>query len=225
MQIPVTEAFHATDQFESLLVELTPEQIEWLEETAAARGLSTSHMIRTIITARIRGANDISQAPGESVSGESGPRKSGDGTVRPPSVNVSKTDAPPTAHVEDTGTAGSGTEDEADRTDPPSVLESLRSASNSLQNLTDGEEPKKEKTCKAEDANESSLRDTLARLQVHMRGSSRQSASEKNASEEHTSEGTSAADPGPDASEANATKTPSRTMLQNKSMFDMMDEE
>lgn len=222
IEIPITEAFNDTDQFESLLVEFAPEQIEWLEETAAARGLSLGHMLRTIITAHMRGVDDSPQAPGGSVSGDSVPEESGDGTVRSPSVNVSETNTPPTANVEETSTADSGNEHEADRagTDSPSLLERLRFASNRLQDLTDAEESERKKTGETEDSTEPGLRGTLERLQVYTR-----STSPEKSSKEKTSKGTSSAGSASDSGEENASKTPSKTMLQNKSMFDMMGEE
>ena len=224
MQIPVTEAFNDSARFESLPVELRPEQIEWLEEQAADRGLSIGHLLRTIVADRMQGADDPSQALGDSGSRESVPEESGDGTVRPPSVNVPEADPPPAADVENTGTTGAGQEDKADRADSPSLAERLRSASKRLQDLTDGEQPKKDEAGEADDATEHGLRDTLARLQVYARSTSLNEESKAEASKENTPTGTSSADSAPDAGEENTSKTPSRTMLQNKSMFDMMNE-
>jgi seryl-tRNA synthetase len=139
MHVPVTDAFDETDQLESLRVELTPEQIEWLEETAAERGLSVDHMLRSIITAQMRGVDDTPSVPEES----------GDGTSHSASMNVSDNDTATTKQSE-------GKED-AERSNPPSIVESLRSASERLQDLTEEEE-----------AQESNLHDTLSRLRAHM---------------------------------------------------------
>ena len=174
MQVPVTDAFDETDQLESLRVELTPEQIEWLEKTAAERGLSVDHLLRSIITAQMRGVDETPSVPEES----------GDGTSGSPSMDVSGT--PPT------DTTDAGDEESSRGSDPPSIVESLRSASERLQDLTEEED----------EAKESGLHDTLSRLQAHM-------------------------DSTPDTDEDDSSNTPSRTMLdnENRSMFDMMDEE
>jgi hypothetical protein len=140
MHVPVTDAFDETDQLESLRVELTPEQIEWLEETAAERGLSVDHMLRSIITAQMRGVDDTPSVPEES----------GDGTSHSASMNVSDNDTATRKQSE-------GKED-AERSNPPSIVESLRSASERLQDLTEEED----------EAKESGLHDTLSRLQAHM---------------------------------------------------------
>ncbi len=224
LSIPVTDAFDDTDQFESLRVELSPEQIEWLEETAAERGLSVGHMLRTIITAQMRGS-DVPSSTSET---------SGDGAVRPPSVDApSGTDMAPTADPDKGDTAqrtdSTASADRPDRSDPPSIVDSLRSASDRLQNLTDAEERSEENTREADpstDADlpdtESDLPDTLSRLQAHMG-----SPSENSSSEEGTTTAKASTDRSADADEKASSKTPSRTMLQNQtsSMFDMMDDE
>jgi len=221
MQIPVTEAFNDPAWFVSRPVELRPDQIAWLEERAAERGLSIGHVLRSIVADRMRGADDSTL--GGSGSRESVLEESGDGTVRPPAVNMPRTDVPGTANAEDTGTPGSGKEDKADRVDSPSVVERLRSASKRLQDITDGgrtdeELLKKEKTGKPEDASEDGLRDTLARFQAYVRRTSLEDDSKDN-----TPTVTSSADSPPDAGGENASKTPRRKTSPDTSMFDMMD--
>jgi len=176
IQVPVTDAFDKTDQLESLRVELTPKQIEWLEDTAAERGLSVGHLLRSIITAQMRGVDETPSVP----------NASGDGTSRPASMDVAGNGSATTTESRD--------EKESDNSDPPSIVESLRSASERLQDLTEEKEENETK--------ESGLHDTLARLQAHM-------------------------DNTPDADEDDSSNTPSKTMLgnENRSMFDMMDEE
>jgi hypothetical protein len=176
MQVPVTDAFDKTDQFESLRVELTPRQIEWLEETAAERGLSVDHLLRSIITAQMRGVDETPSVP----------EASGDGTSGSPSMDVSETLPTDTTDAEN--------EESSRGSNPPSIVESLRSASERLQDLTEEKED--------DETKESGLHDTLARLQAHM-------------------------DSTPDTEEDDSSNTPSRTMLdnENRSMFDMMDEE
>jgi len=176
MQVPVTDAFDETDQLKSLRVELTPKQIEWLEDTAAERGLSVDHMLRSIITAQMRGLSETPSVPDES----------GDGTSRPTSMDVAENGA--------AATNGSRDETESGSSDPPSIGESLRSASERLQDLTEEKEDDEPK--------ESGLHDTLARLQAHMDNTS-------------------------DADKETSSNTPSKTMLgnENRSMFDMMDDE
>ncbi|PSQ97125.1 MAG: hypothetical protein BRD55_04270 [Bacteroidetes bacterium SW_9_63_38] len=179
MQVPATDAFDHTDEFDSLQVELTPEQIEWLEQTASDRGLSVGHLLRSIITAQMRGVDETPSLPEES----------GGGASRSPSVDVSDKGPRSTDDPED---------EASDRSDAPNIVESLRSASERLQDLTEKEEENQTEN--------SGLHDTLERLQAHMDLPS--------------------GDDQPDAEEEDA-KTPSRTMLQNQnpSMFDMMDDE
>jgi hypothetical protein len=173
MRVPVTDAFDKTDPLESLEVQLTPKQIQWLEDTAADRGLSVDHMLRSIINAQIRGAE------------QAAPAERGDGTAHqsPPDVSGSSpTESPPEPDAEEDGAS-----------DPPSIVESLRSASERLQDLTKNDE----------DAQEPDLHDTLARLQAHV--DSRSSPADASSSED----------------------APQTTMLdsENRSMFDMMEDE
>jgi len=179
MQVPVTDAFDQTDPLESLEVELTPEQIEWLRETAAERGLSIDHMLRSIITAQMRGVDDSAERPSNSGDGAAHSAPVGDGTSKP-SAPATPTDA---------------ADDENERSDPPSIVESLRSASERLQNLTEEDD--------TDDADTSGLHDTLTRLKAHIDSAS---DSETSSSEESTP-GTVVLD------------------NKNRSMFDMMDEE
>jgi hypothetical protein len=118
MRVPVTDAFDDTDQFESLEVELTPKQIEWLEQNAEERGLSLDHMLRSIITAQIRGTDDLPSAP-----------TAGDGAPQSP-----QNDSP------DTGGTDVAEDRDDDNEDSPSIVESLRSATERLQDLTEEEE-------------------------------------------------------------------------------------
>lgn len=150
MRVPVTDAFDDPDQLQSLEVELTPRQIEWLEQRAEERGLSLDHMLRSVITAQIRDTTEASAPP--ATTGDGAPQSSG---REGPSPN---------------GAAKANEED-----DPPSIVESLRSASERLQDLTDEEDP-------AEDA--SDLRDTLDRLQDRIDASSDEATSPEDDSSE-----------------------------------------
>ena len=139
MHVPVTDAFDDSDQLRSLEVELTPRQIEWLETKAEKRGLSLDHMLRSVITAQIRGAESESEAPVHS----------GDGVPHAPDVD-------PAPEVD------GDVEDDAEETtaedDSSSIVDSLRSASERLQDLTDDD---------GEPESDSDLRDTLTRLQSY----------------------------------------------------------
>jgi plasmid stability protein len=66
--IPITDAFDETDLLESLEVALTPQQIAWLKDTAAERGLSTDHMLRALLNAQMR-TEERSAAPAASGDG------------------------------------------------------------------------------------------------------------------------------------------------------------
>lgn len=68
-RVPVTDAFDDTDPMESLNVDLTAKQIAWLKETAADRGLSFDHMLRTLINAHIRKTEHEAEAPAHSGDG------------------------------------------------------------------------------------------------------------------------------------------------------------
>lgn len=128
---PITDAFDDTDQLESLEVELTSEQLSWLRGKADERGVSLDHMLRTILTAQMDG---VDEAP-------SPPSHSGDGAPE------STTDASPNS----TDTAKSAP-------DKSSLVESLRSASERLDDLTEEEEGEEE------NGNSHDLHDTLSRL-------------------------------------------------------------
>ncbi len=132
-RVPITDAFDDTDEWESLNVELTAEQIEWLERKADERGVSVGHMLRTVLTAQMRGTTDIPS-----------PGPSGDG-------------APQSDSRESTDTSGTTGGKESD-TDTPSIVESLRSASERLDDLTEKDE--------GEDEEDDELGDTLARLKT-----------------------------------------------------------
>jgi hypothetical protein len=143
MQVPVTDAFDDTDQLRSLDVELTPRQIKWLKTKAEEQGLSLDHMLRSVITAQIRGTETTSGAPA----------RSGDGVPR-------TTDVDPAPEVDrdvvaDAEEAPAGGEED----DSSSIVDSLRSASERLQDLTDDDGEAEQPA--------SDLRDTLSRLQAH----------------------------------------------------------
>jgi len=133
IRLPVTDAFDEPASLQSLEVELTPRQIEWLERQADERSLSVDHVLRTLITAQIRGS-DAESPP---------PVPSGDGTP-------SASDADPAPEGSD-----APTNDEEDRS--TSIVESLRSASERLQDLTDEDDEE-------EDSAASDRSDTPARL-------------------------------------------------------------
>lgn len=136
MRVPVTDAFDDSTPLQSLEVELTPRQIEWLEQQADERGLSVDHMLRALITKEIRGSDTEERLPAGS----------GDGA---PVASVSgATDEREQAPPRDDG--------------PTSIVESLRSAQERLQDLTDEDE----KMSTGPD-----LSDTLARLKARREAS------------------------------------------------------
>lgn len=138
--IPVTDAFDDTDPLQSLEVELTSRQVDWLEQRADERGLSVDHVLRSILMAQIRGM-DSDSAPLS---------RSGDGVPRSSDV-----DTTPDA---DRNAATDGAETVAEEGNSASVVDSLRSASERLQDLTDDDN---------ESEPSSDLRDTLARVQAY----------------------------------------------------------
>jgi len=152
MRVPVTDAFDETDQLQSLEVELTPRQIEWLEQRAEERGLSLDHMLRSVITAQIRGTDET--AASAPTGGDGVPESAG--SEASPSVRAPSSDA-----------------DEEE--DAPSIVESLRAASERLQDLTD-----KETAPTTEDT--SDLRDTIDRLQDRIETSTDEEAAPEEAS-------------------------------------------
>lgn len=132
MHMPITDAFDSTKKLESVEVELTSKQIEWLERKAEKRGVSLDHMLRSLVTAQIRGVDE--------------------GRARPPAGDG----APPSSADRD---------DEAtsdDDTESTTIVESLRSASEQLQDLTEDEE----------DPDEPELSDTLSRIRSRLEGDS-----------------------------------------------------
>lgn len=128
MRVPVTDAFDDSDDFESLEVALTSNQLDWLRQKADERDLSLDHMLRSVITAQMRAQDDSEDTPPL-------PSASGDGQ--------------PTA---------SPSADEDAMEDPPSIVDSLRSASKRLQNLTEQDD----------DAETPDPHDTLERLQARL---------------------------------------------------------
>lgn len=161
MRVPVTDAFDDSDQLESLQVKLTPDQIEWLRQTADERDLSLDHVLRTILTAQMRNEEDA-PAP---------PPGSGDSIPHSPDEQPTPSKADANQATDDTSPG----EDKSSRDNgSPSIVESLRSASERLQDLTEEEE---------EDANETDLHDTLDRLRAHV-----DSTNDENDSADHTPE-------------------------------------
>lgn len=180
VQIPVTDAFDDIDPLRSLEVELPPRQIDWLERKAGERGLSVDHVLRSIITAQIREANS-EPAPSS---------RSGDGVPQSPSVS-------PTPE----GGRDAAADDAEDS--PSSIVDSLRSASKRLQDLTDDD---------SETEPSSDLRDTLSRLQSYADTSS----------EEASSNG----EPSPDEGAPSTEETPDIVVDDHgRSMFDMIEDD
>jgi len=111
MHVPVTDAFDSTDSMEPVEVALTPKQIEWLERKAEERSVSVDHMLRSLITEKIReGSAAASSSP------------SGDG-------------APFSSPNDDADTETTASDDSSTTT----IFESLQTASEQLQDLTDDE--------------------------------------------------------------------------------------
>jgi len=135
MHVPVTDAFDDSTALQSLEVKLTPRQIEWLKQKADERSLSLDHVLRALITKQIRNSNAPSPSSGD----------------RNPSAPASD-DTPPRRHA-----AATPDEDDA----PASIVESLRSASERLQDLTDGDD----------ESSGSDLSNTLARLKTRREAS------------------------------------------------------
>jgi hypothetical protein len=155
MQIPVTDAFDDPAPLSSLEVKLTPRQIEWLEETADERGLSVDHVLRSLITAHIQGGEPAPASPS----------RSGDGVPRIPEVDP----APDVNQNPATDDEGPAAEEEAGTSS--SIVDSLRSASERLQDLTDDDE-----------SESSDLRDTLSRLQSRAAAASDAASSDETVS-------------------------------------------
>ena len=182
MQVPITDAFDDTDQLRSLDVELTPQQIEWLEAKAEERGLSLDHMLRSVLTAQMRGTESGSRAPA----------RSGDGVPHAADVDPApEVDRDVVGDAEE-ATAGDGEDDAS------SIVDSLRSASERLQDLTDDDH--------AAEQPASDLRDSLTRLQ------SRADASSDGDSPDEEAPSTAGA---PDAA----------VDEQGRSMFDMVEDD
>ena len=109
MNISLPDTLSNTDRLESVEVELTPKQVEWLRKKADERDLSVDHVLRSIITAQIR-------AQGSELDEPPAPTPSGDGQS--------------SSKISSSATASDGD-------DPPSIVDSLRSASEQLQDLTE----------------------------------------------------------------------------------------
>jgi hypothetical protein len=165
MHVPAADAFDNTEQSKSLEVELTTEQIGWLREKAEKQNLSLNHVLRSMITAQMRSEDEYGEEPYV-------PSASGDGQPVFSSASADESsDAP-----EDDGSS--------------SIVESLRSANERLQDLTEQDEVAESPT----------PADTLERLQVRLGN-------------------TSDADAEDDAQNSYVVEN------QNRSMFDMMEDE
>lgn len=136
-RVPITDAFDDTDELEALPVKLTPEQVEWLQEKAEEQGVSVDHMLRTLLNAQMRDAEDTTPLPSQS--GDGAPQS----TTTPTSADARSAD-------DDTSQSD---------TDTPSIVESLRSASERLHDLTEEEE---------ESESTHDLDDTLSRLRARV---------------------------------------------------------
>ena len=180
MRVPITDAFDDSDRLESVEIELTSKQIEWLREKADERDLSLDHVLRSVITAQIRAQDDSL----DEASSRSRP-SNGQPSVPPPGRGDGAAEA--------SSPADSSSSSDTDADDgSPSIVDSLRSASERLQDLTE----------KDDEAETPDPHDTLKRLQARL------------------GEG-SDADDEPDG------ESPGTVILQNqnRSMFDMMEEE
>jgi Spy/CpxP family protein refolding chaperone len=134
MRVPVTDAFDDTDQLESLKVELTTRQVDWIRQQADEQDLSFDHMLRSVITAQIREQCDPEGEDPAPPAADSPQPASGDETAGTADVN-----------------GGSS-----------SIVDSLRSASERLQDLTEQDD-----AAEAPDPH-----DTLERLQARLGDSS-----------------------------------------------------
>jgi hypothetical protein len=152
MRVPITDAFDESAHLESVEAELTSRQIEWLREKADERDLSLDHVLRSVITAQIRAQDDSLE--------DTGSRSKPDNEQ--PSVRSSSSPAasspPAQSDAQEPATSnGTSTEDES-RDDSPSIVDSLRSASERLQDLTE----------KDDEAETPDPHDTLKRLQARL---------------------------------------------------------
>lgn len=89
--VPVTDAFDESEKMNSVEVEMTPAQIEWLEQMAEERGVSVGYLLRTIVTAKMRTAGADEREPSAV--------HSGDGAA--PSALEGETEDAPTQSDED----------------------------------------------------------------------------------------------------------------------------
>lgn len=144
MRVPITDAFDESDRLESLEVELTRKQVEWLREKADERNLSLDHVLRSVITAQIRGQDETME--------ETSPPVSGDGQPSVPSPA-----APDDTNREASTASDAAADNDADD-DSPSIVDSLRSASERLQDLTEQDD----------EAETPDPHDTLKRLQARL---------------------------------------------------------
>lgn len=93
--IPVTDAFNENDVMSSLEVELTPSQIEWLEQAAEQQDVSIGHVIRMLLTARMREADPSSSLDrgNETTTGDGVPPDFADEVVEAGASEESSTEA------------------------------------------------------------------------------------------------------------------------------------
>jgi hypothetical protein len=149
MRGPVTDAFDESDHLEPREVELTTKQVEWLQQKADERDLSFDHMLRSVVAAQIRAQSGNEERP--SAEGDGSP--SDTAQVASEGVTVSR-------DAESDPRTGPAADDEAESADPSSIVDSLRSASERLQDLTEEDE-----AAEAPDP-----RDILQRLQARLEG-------------------------------------------------------
>lgn len=122
------------DELKTVKVKVTPRQLAWLQRTADEQNLSVDHVLRSIITNQIRSET---------------------GRVRPGSGD----EHPQPSEHRSTGVTGRPPEGaEADNSPSSSIVDSLRSASEHLEDLTEDDI----------EADPSDLSDTLARLQARL---------------------------------------------------------
>lgn len=142
MDVPTTDAFDETNDLESLEVELPAQQIEWLHRAAESQNRSVDHVLRTIITMHLRSQNTGPAAPAEEDS------------------------SPPSDGSSSSSNDGARAPHDASS---PSIVDSLRTATEQLQDLT-----KQDETEEPGDADDpSDLRATLARLDPHLKKADR----------------------------------------------------
>lgn len=122
MRVPVTDAFDENDHLESQEVELTTKQVEWLQKKADEQGLSFDHVLRSVITAQIRAQSDGLKDASSTAKGDGSPSAAAQASA---------------AGVAASNDAAKEADDEDETNGPSSIVDSLRSASERLQDLTE----------------------------------------------------------------------------------------